>query len=204
LVKTDANGDTLWTRLYRGRIAEGVVGDSTAQGTCVQQTPDGGYIVGGYGFLPSGEGWQDGEMLLFKTDADGDTLWTHIYRRGDLSEIDCLDQTTDGGYILVGFAGGSYPYAPRDIWLIKTDASGDTLWTRTFGKKNNTNSGTCVQQTSDGGYIVTGHMHAGSDYLMDLDLCLIKTDSLGDTTEVPAVSENLPLETDLRCIRPQG
>ena len=166
LIKTDSEGDTLWTHFYGTE-------DMREFGTCVQQTPEGGYIVGGFRFIPGEpDSWLESDMWLFKTDENGDTLWTRSYDWQDLDQINSLDQTSDGGYILVGVAGGKAPNTPRYMWLLKTDASGDTLWTRAFGNGEiNENEGYCVHQTSDGGYIITGYM--------DDDLCLIKTDSLG-------------------------
>lgn len=178
LLKTDEAGDTLWTRTY----------DLTERGgwhfgSCVQQTTDGGYILTGTSTYPTSI-WQ--ALSLIKTDSTGDTLWTRIYG-GEESEAQgtCVQQTPDGGYIVGGFQAVPEPpdhWVKFDFWLLKTDADGDTLWTRSFGEGEiNENLGECVQQTSDGGYIITGYI--------DLDLCLIKTDSLG-------YAANLDLEPD--------
>ncbi|TKJ43825.1 hypothetical protein CEE36_01530 [candidate division TA06 bacterium B3_TA06] len=179
LVKTDPNGDTLWTRLYGE--------EAGAFGTSVQQTPDGGYIIAGFKAIPEPpDHWVKYDFWLLKTDENGDTLWTRIYDWEESDQAQSLDQTMDGGYIIVGWKGNASPTGLAYMWLAKTDEAGDTLWTRTFGERNG--SGQCVHQTLDGGYIITG--------VLDGNLCLIKTDSLGDTTEVPTVSESLPLETE--------
>jgi hypothetical protein len=143
LVKTDANGDTLWTRTYGG--------SSNDMGCSLQQTTDGGYIIGGY-TESFGAGRRD--FYLVKTDASGDTLWTRTYGEAQTDWGMCVQQTTDGGYIVAGytysFGAGSY-----DFYLVKTDANGDTLWTCTYGGTDN-DQGYCVDQTTDGGYIITG------------------------------------------------
>ncbi len=164
LVKTDANGDTLWTRAYGGSYGE------AAQ--FVRQTTDGGYIIAGRAYSPQ----RQDDLWLLKTDADGDTLWTHTYG-GSESDIGfCVQQTTDGGYIITGRTYSSERF--DDLWLLKTDANGDTLWTRTYGGLGG-DEGYSVQQTADGGYIVAGvtiSFGAG-----DYDLWLLKTDAVGDT-----------------------
>jgi len=164
LVKTDANGDTLWTRAYGGSTGD--------EARSVQQTTDGGYIITGRTY--SYERFND--IWLLKTDANGDTLWTRTYGRSDNDESFCVQQTTDGGYIITGRTYSSERF--DDIWLLKTDANGDTLWTRTYGGSGG-DEGWSVQQTTDGGYIVAGatiSFGAG-----DYDAWLLKTDADGDT-----------------------
>ena len=166
LLKTDASGDTLWTRTY---------GDTYYDyGWSVQQTPDGGYIVGGTGALGTG-GY---DFYLVKTDSSGDTLWTRGYGGTSDDYGRCVQKTSDGGYIVAGYTE-SFGAGDFDVYLVKTDSSGDTLWTRTCGGSDR-EYGRSVDQTSDGGYIVTGETKSfgtGSNY----DVYLVKTDSSGDT-----------------------
>jgi hypothetical protein len=166
LVKVNANGDTLWTRTFGGSDYDG--------GNSVQQTSDGGYILGGSNssYAPGG-----GDFWLLKVNANGDTLWTRTYGGSAPDECYSVQQTTDGGYVLAGRTC-SYGAGADDFWLVRTDANGDTLWTRTFGGSS---SDYCrsVQQTSDGGYILGGWTQsygAGSR-----DFWLVKTDSNGDS-----------------------
>jgi hypothetical protein len=167
LIKTDSNGDTLWTKKYGGNDNE--VGNS------VQQTNDGGYIIiGGINSIISDT--TRTHVYLIKTDNNGDTLWTKTYGDNDYNIGKSIQQTTDGGFII---AGHTYSWnGIHDVYLIKTDYNGDTLWTKTFGGEYS-DEGYSVQQTTDGGYIITG-----STKLIDNgkpDVYLIKTDNSGDT-----------------------
>ena len=166
IVKTNSTGDTLWTRKYGG------VSDES--GSAIRQTTDGGYIVAGStGSFGSG-GW---DVYLIKTDLNGDTLWTKTY--GDMYENTgwSVQQTLDGGYIIGGTTLNPTPFN-YDVWQIKINTTGDTLWTKKFGD----NAGDeyagydgCVKQTSDGGYIICGLTDAGNTAAY-----VVKTDSMGN------------------------
>jgi hypothetical protein len=88
-----------------------------------------------------------------------------------------VQQKTDGGYIMVGCRDFAYVEG-GDVWLIKTDASGNRVWAKTFGGTD-WDHGNSVQQTSDGGYIIAGVTQSygvGGE-----GVWLIKTDANGDT-----------------------
>lgn len=163
LIKTDADGDTLWTRTYGGVELDG--------GTCVQQTSDGCYIIAGQ--TSSGPG---NSIYLIKADVDGDTLWTRMYGSSAWSEGRSVQQTSDGGYIIGGSRYNGFDY---DVFLVKTDADGDTLWTRRYGVWNSSDDGYSVRQTYDGGYVIAGLKDSVGGRAEDV--YLIKTDTDGDT-----------------------
>jgi hypothetical protein len=161
LVKTDENGDSLWSRTYGGSH------DDVC--SCVAQTSDGGYILGGWtdSFGP-GTPWSE-NFWIVKTDANGDSLWSRVFGGREDDKCHSVMQTSDGGYILAGETSSfdtQWPYRP-DFWIIKTDANGDSLWSRTFGK-GGSEVCYCVGQSEDGGYILTGYTDSygarGSDF----------------------------------------
>jgi hypothetical protein len=177
LIKTDANGDDLWTKTY---------GDAGLFdcGYSVEQTTDSGYVLTGVTKRSNanGGGTTGGMLWLIKTNAEGDTLWTKTYEGGHPNISDygnSVQQTADGGYIMTGIKdhGGPGLTSGSGFWLIKTNMLGDTIWTKTYGDRFQYDGGHSVQQTTSGGYIITGIR--GTD--RGADVWLIKTNFGGDT-----------------------
>jgi Zn-dependent protease with chaperone function len=164
LIKTDASGNRVWDRVFGGA--------NNDNGHSVRQTSDGGYIVTGWTYS-YGEGGRD--VWLIKTDASGSRIWAKTFGGTGEDQGCSVQQTSDGGYIITGWTD-SYGAGYEDVWLIKTDASGNKVWDRTFGGTN-FDEGYSVQQASDGGYIVTGL--TGFSPAGGGDVCLIKTDVHG-------------------------
>jgi nicotinamide riboside kinase len=165
LIKTDANGNIIWAKTYGGTNYD--------EAYSVQQTSDGGYIVAGYTWS-FGAGSRD--LFLIKTDASGNIIWAKIFGGTGGGEAYSVQQTSDGGYIVAGYTF-SFGAGYSDIFLIKTDASGNVQWAKTYGGTSY-DGAYSVQQTSDGGYIVAGttwSFGAGS-----YDIFLIRTDANGN------------------------
>ena len=176
LIKTDSVGNIEWTTTFDN--------EDDDDGFSAQNTNDGGFIVTGMTEADN----NIGDALLIKISNNGVIEWSHRY--GDYESLERgggVQQTTDGGYVLVG--GKNLEGYDFDIYLVKTNSLGDTLWTRTFGG-DNWDEGTWIEQTADGGYIITG------EYQDDYDtrhVCLIKTDANGlitFTSEVPFINPN--------------
>jgi hypothetical protein len=165
LVKTDSMGDTLWTHTYGG--------SDNLSAYSVQQTFDGGYIVAGCNPLYGGIH----DIHLFKTDSLGHTLWARTYGGVGEDDVRSLQQTADGGYILVGWTE-SFGAGMDDVYVIKTDSLGETSWTCTFGGSDY-DWASDVQQTADEGYIIS--CNTSSYGTGESDLYLIRIDSAGDT-----------------------
>ena len=107
-----------------------------------------------------------------------------------------MQQTSDGGYIIMGSTefsrryeddSGSGHVLDTDIWVIKTNKSGVEEWRKNYGGDRG-ERGNFVQQTSDGGYIIVGSSDSfNKDW--NLDILLIKTDRFGNT-KLPSIKEN--------------
>ncbi len=167
LIKLDAAGDTAWTRTYGGIGYE--------WGAEIQQTSDGGYIIAGQ--TPAfGAGGFD--AYLVRLDINGAIVWTKTYGGSGLEIGSSVQQTTDGGFILAGQID-TYGAGGGDFYLLKTDALGTVVWTKAYGRTG-TEAAIVVKQTMDGGYIVGG---TSEDALGPLgpDMCLVKTNAVGDT-----------------------
>jgi hypothetical protein len=166
LIKTDANGDTVWTKVYGGTNDD--------VGRSVQQTSDEGFIIVG-GTRSFGAGYSD--IYLIRTDTNGDAIWTKTFGGTDWDYGRSVQQTSDGGFIVVGETG-SFGEGGSDVYLIRTDTNGDAVWTKTYGGTAD-DYGYSVQQISDGGFIVAGEL--GSFGEGGTDVYLVKTDANGDT-----------------------
>jgi len=159
-------------------------GASSEIGYSVQQTQDGGYIVGGK-TKSFGAGKDD--VYLIRTDSLGDTLWTRTYGGADEDRCYSLDVTQDGGFILTG-STRSFGLGNWDVYVIRTNPSGDTLWTKTFGRTD-WDWGYSVREISDGGYILTGYttpIDSG-----DADVFLIRMNLFGDTLWMKTYGDTL-------------
>jgi hypothetical protein len=146
-------------------------------GYSVQQTTDAGYIITGtkYSYEPT---FLSQMVWLIKTDANGNKVWDRIF--GGLgNDIGySVQQTHDGGYIITG-STESFGAGSQDLWLIKTDSYGNEIWDKSFDGSG-WNEGKSVQQTSEGGYIISGSAYSYSSGGKNGVVWLIKTDTNGN------------------------
>jgi hypothetical protein len=142
------------------------------RGCSVEETSDGGYGVWGFQESVADSGSQ---VWFLKTDSAGDTLWTRTYG-GILDERCYSAQMTAEGSFIVAAETATFGKGAIDIWLLKIDSVGDTVWTQTYGGWS-IDRAYCVKQTYDLGYVLAGYTRSFGE--TQSDLYVIKTDSLG-------------------------
>lgn len=162
-VKVDQNGSTIWTRTYGGD------GMDYGCGVC---EADGGYVITGY-TMSFGSGKED--VYLLKINASGDTIWTKTYG-GTASDEGRAVCATHDGYVIVTGCTDSYGEGENDLYLLKVDSAGDTVWTRTFGSAR-FDWGQSVCETQDSCYAACGTSDAVT---LELDIYLVKVDPDGN------------------------
>jgi len=188
IVKTDAMGIKQWDKNFGGIDTDWL--------TTIQQTTDGGYILGGSSYSGIGgdktEPSQGGnDFWIIKTDAFGNKLWDKNFGGSDQDNLAALQQTSDGGYILSGYSASGISgdktqplQGLSDYWIVKTDALGNKLWDIDIGGSND-DILTSAIQTSDGGYILGGYSFSGisgnktQQTQGGYDYWIVKTDAFG-------------------------
>ncbi len=170
LIRTAANGDTIWTKRFFPPVVEG-------QGEDIVQTSDGGFLL-----LTVGADSTDtlsGAIYLIKTNSLGDTSWTHKYKSANNDYIIglSLKSTNDNGYIIAGNIAYNTIPVTKHFFLMKTDSIGDTLWTRIFTTSFNHESANSVCETFDKGYVLFGDIL--NPFTSTYDIYVVKTDSMG-------------------------
>jgi hypothetical protein len=165
----------------------------------VNRTADGGIIAGGSSASPvSGDktsaSYGGYDYWIVKTNAAGNIQWDKTFGGSDNDELYSLQQTSDGGYILGGYSASGISgnktdttRGANDYWVVKTDAAGNMQWDKTIGG-NSEDFLYDLQQTADGGYILSGASASGisgeksDDAIVDnnFDYWVVKLDALGN------------------------
>jgi len=200
VVKIDSLGNIQWDKRFGGTLDDWLYS--------LQQTTDGGYILGGWsdseisgdktqapwGVLGSFDFW------IVKIDTLGNKQWDKRIGGDGTDGLNSISETTDGGFILGGVSNSGISgdktqpnwdagYYTADYWIVKIDALGNTQWDKRFGGTSDDELYT-VKQTNDGGYILGGFSESGSDgdktqpnwdtTFYPYDYWIVKIDSMGN------------------------
>lgn len=163
LIRTDEFGNVIW---------ENNIGSINQDyGNSVCQTSDGGFIITGFtnnDFLNKNK-----DLLLIKTDSNGNTQWLKTFGGSKDDEGFSVCETIDNGFIITGYSRNETTDV-KEIYLIKTNSDGTSQWMKTFRGSYSTNRGNYVCQTSDDGFLIAGSIGSNSNGF------LIKTDAFGN------------------------
>lgn len=157
LVKIDANGNFLWERSFGGTGIE-ISYD-------IAKTRDGGYVITGNTFSTDGDvsntnGASD--IWMVKVDKEGQMLWERTYGGSGFDAAQAVIASKNGGYFIVGNTkssdkDASTNYGENDIWMMKTDESGNLVWQKSFGGSG-FDFGFDVVEHPDGSIVLVGEM----------------------------------------------
>jgi Secretion system C-terminal sorting domain len=177
IVKLDRKGDIQWQKTYGGAFADAL--------RAMEQTQDGGYILGGYSNSPAsttteksptfggarggyGEKTDDnkgvGDYWIIKIDALGVIQWQRTYGGDGDDQLYALHQTPDGGYIAGGnsnssgalTAQGGVVKTGTDYWVLQLDAKGNVVWSQTYDF-GKTDILTSLVENKDGTFLIGGY-----------------------------------------------
>ena len=163
LVRINPSGEILWQKQYASDNPA-----ATDTGAIIRNTPDGGFIVGGYTQANGNDTW------VLKLDSDGNISWQKRYydstpgpAQQNIYDIKC---TSDEGYIFVGINDHA-TLNQGELWIVKIKSDGSILWDKSYtwgygdGYLTTVRS---VNETSDGGYIIAGSKKKPSSVLNDV------------------------------------
>jgi hypothetical protein len=187
IVKTDSLGNIQWQKSLGG--------DQPDIANSVQQTNDGGYIVGGFTWSNNGDvtgNRGNTDYWIVKLDNSGKVQWEKCYGGSSYDQAYSIKQTTDGGYIVAGRTS-SYDVTPlpnghgSDYWILKLNSSGNIQWQKCFGGTLDEEAHS-IELTNDGGYIVVGQAGSNDGNVSgnhtqkgkNLDYWVVKLNSNGD------------------------
>lgn len=165
LVKTDFSGNMSWNKTYGGAYND--------EGSYILANSDGTFTLDAE--LSSGSTLADLDVYVLKVDASGGVIWSNTYGGTDKDVTHYIQPTSDGGYV-ISCISRSFGWTNPNMWIVKTDGSGNTQWTRNFGSWYHDHS-YGIKQTSDGGYIAVGH---SEDSTPTIHLMLVKMDANGN------------------------
>ncbi|HEX6431325.1 MAG TPA: BACON domain-containing protein, partial [Niastella sp.] len=186
IVKVDANGNKQWVKSYGGSNAD--------EANAIAATSDGNFVVVGYtrssdGDLSSPRNLDD--LWIMKIDGNGTILWSKTYGSSRNDKANAVIVTSDGGLVVAGSTNGYDGDVPGnhsgnfEFWILKLDASGNKLWSKTYGGAS-TEEAYSITACTDGGFAITGRTASidgdvtGNHKEYSDDVWVVKVDANGN------------------------
>ena len=168
-IKNNNQGQIVWSKAY------GLSGYDNSEFAI--EAGDLGYVGVGRSTVLPGSSTMD--AWIFKTDSSGNLQWSKAFGSPGVNDgfVHAI-RTADNGFTFIGNTR-SLGVGSDDVFMVHTDANGDTLFTRTYGSPES-ESGLCVFQTADGGYVICGRQQTFPNGLAESDGVIIRTDGNGD------------------------
>ncbi len=179
IVKLNDTGNIEWQKSLGGSADD--------ESFSIQQTTDGGYITAGYSESDDGDvsgNHGSDDMWIVKLNSSGNIEWQKSLGGSGDEIAFSIKQTLDGGYVVAGGDRSndgdvSNNRGDLDFWIVKLNNEGTLQWQKSFGGSF-FDEAYSIDQTSDGGYIVTGEtsssdgdvkgLHGGTDeWIIRLD-----------------------------------
>ncbi|MEP7317509.1 MAG: T9SS type A sorting domain-containing protein [Panacibacter sp.] len=189
IVKLGRKGDIEWDKTIGGSGADVL--------HSIKQTTDGGYILGGYSLSDiSGEKTESSrggsDYWVVKLNSNGIKQWDKTIGGAGNDQLNAIQQTADGGYILGGYSSSNISgektensYGNNDYWMVKLNNNGIKQWDKTIGGAGNDQLN-AMQQTADGGFILGGESDSNvsgektENSRGSSDYWIVKLDTQGD------------------------
>ncbi|HSY61329.1 MAG TPA: S8 family serine peptidase, partial [Cytophaga sp.] len=189
VTKLDAAGNISWSKYY---------GDYNDEGPRkLVVTSDGGFLIGGTSRYRNGTP----DAMVTKLDASGNLLWSRAFGGDGSDDVFIVKESVDGNYLVAGITDG-FGAGGTDAFFTKFDTNGNMFWSKLYGGTQNDNfpSFGCINNSSDGGYILVGttaSFGAGA-----ADTYLIKTDCNGNTncSSRDVAFQNFPIAPSLIAV----
>jgi len=161
---------TLFSRSYGGS------GNEDRFLRAVVPAPDGGFWLVSWTSIRAQ--YNPREIYVLRIDVSGNVLWSRTYGGPQSDWVGSVLATPDDGLLLVGSTDSFGAGGTQDIYLLRLNAAGDVVWSRTYGGSDTDESAIAIP-TSDGGLLLAGWIRPTSSALADSDTLLVKLDASG-------------------------
>lgn len=162
ILKLGSHGEVEWEKTFGGALWDSI--------RSIQQTVDGGYVAAGSRYPPGGSQ----EAWVMKLKADGQVDWQYTYGRESFYDgAWSVQQTSDNGYIVLGWTQSYALGGEQGAWALKLSESGQIEWQKFFDG-DRSDMLFAARQTADGGYILAGGTYALSNVSWYSDVWVIK------------------------------